>query len=465
MKSRNNNKSTIKLLGILLITSILLSCKKQDDFLNAKPQQSLATITSLSDVKKLLNNQGVFNEYATPGWAELNTDDFFLSSDSWLSNLAPYEQNASIFAKQIFSINDADNGWNYGYNQIYYANTILDALPKIVATSSELNEVKGSALFLRAFCFYELVQTYAMPFDSLQAKNQPGIPLRLTSNLNVKSIRASEEECYEQIISDLNLATTLLPNSSSLVTLPNKAASEGLLARVYLALGNYQKALQYSNALLSINNTLFDFNKIIANDYFLTDPSQFPLSEDIFHRTMQLIYPFINSRAIVDSTLYSLYEDNDLRKTNYFTNSNGDIVFKGSYELLEYGEQFSGIATDEMYLIRAESAARLGDVNKAINDLNSLLIKRYKAGTFVPRSAPSAADALRQILIERRKELCFRGSRWEDMRRLGNDPKYAITIKRIINGTTYILPPNDPRYAMEIPPIEIKLSGIQQNPR
>jgi hypothetical protein len=68
-------------------------------------------------------------------------------------------------------------------------------------------------------------------------------------------------------------------------------------------------------------------------------------------------------------------------------------------------------------------------------------------------------------LLERRKELCFRGLRWQDLRRLNKEPEYAKTLTRKIDGITYTLPPNDPKYVFPIPPNVIALSGMQQNPR
>jgi len=119
-----------------------------------------------------------------------------------------------------------------------------------------------------------------------------------------------------------------------------------------------------------------------------------------------------------------------------------------------------------MYLTRAECYARGGDATDAMNDLNTLMAKRWNNTVPFPTyTATSATDALNQILTERRKELCFRGLRWADLRRLNQDPAYAITLQRLLNGTTYSLPPNDLRYTLLIPLDEIQLSGIQQNSR
>jgi hypothetical protein len=55
--------------------------------------------------------------------------------------------------------------------------------------------------------------------------------------------------------------------------------------------------------------------------------------------------------------------------------------------------------------------------------------------------------------------------RWIDLRRLNTDSRYAVTLTRNLNNQIYTLPPNDQRYVLPIPDLEIKLSGIEQNPR
>jgi hypothetical protein len=140
-------------------------------------------------------------------------------------------------------------------------------------------------------------------------------------------------------------------------------------------------------------------------DYNQIDPGpKYPIPayniEDIYE---QQTYSF-SKHAKVDSTLYPLFEDNDLRKTLFFSdNGDGSHFFRGSYE--QNLAPFIGLATDEIYLIRAECEARLGKTSQAMDDLNTLLITRWKTGTFIPYTASSQQDALSQILTERRRSL------------------------------------------------------------
>ena len=126
---------------------------------------------------------------------------------------------------------------------------------------------------------------------------------------------------------------------------------------------------------------------------------------------------------------------------------------------------FTGLATDELFLTRAECYARDSNSSAALADLNTLLRHRFASGTFIPVSAPSPAAALDSILLERRKELPFRGLRWTDLRRLNLDGA-NITIHRSLNGTPYTLSPNSNLYTLPIPPDVLNDNpGMIQNTR
>jgi hypothetical protein len=163
--------------------------------------------------------------------------------------------------------------------------------------------------------------------------------------------------------------------------------------------------------------------------------------------------------------LYSLYDSYDLRKIIFFRSRNSNMRFYGSYGGSIAQPAFGGIATDEIYLIKAECLARMNKVMESMEVLNKLLSTRWITGTFMPQAAVDRDEALSKIVMERRKELIFRGLRWEDLRRLNPDPKFSVTLMRSLDGQTYDLPPNDLKYIFPIPQNEIDLSGIQQSPR
>jgi len=460
-----------KIININIVASIVLlyflaGCKKQDDFLDAKPNDALAVPSTLSDCELLLHDEDILNKF-DPALGQIGTDDYYLGSSEWLSLPTMQERNGYIWAKDIYAAGTSVviNDWSVPYQRVYYANVVLETLDKIGASDpSYSTRLRGQALFYRSIAFYDLLQTFSAPYD-FTSSTQLGIPIRLSSDINIKSVRATEKECYAQIIKDMQTAQPLLPTTSDFITRPTKAAGYALMARLYLSIGNYDQAYKYSDSCLALNSSLTDFNTLPASSFTLTTNNLYPLAEDIYHSTLTNYQALAFTRAAVDSTLYQSYEDNDLRKKVFFTLYNGKIRFKGSYEFKNFGYSYSGLATDEMFLIRAESAARSGNYQKGMDDLNTLLAMRYATNTFTPRTAIDANDALAQILKERRKELLFRGLRWSDLRRLNREAGFAVSLARSVDGNAYSLPPNDPRYTMPIPQSEIVLSGIQQNSR
>jgi tetratricopeptide (TPR) repeat protein len=446
-----------------LVCGLTSSCKKS--WLEAKSDKSITVPTAIDDFKALMNNYVYFNY--TPYLGELSSDDYYLLYNSW-NTLQPTERNGHIWLSEVYE-GAVPTDWTYPYTEIMYSNVVLEGVNKIIPDESNLTEwrnVKGSALFHRAFNFYNLAQVFCKTYSN-SASTDLGIPLHLTSDINIVPSRGTVEQTYNQIIRDLNEAKDLLSNSvnPSFNSIPSKPAVYGLFARVYLVMQDYDKALLYADSCLQLKNDIINYN---SNPPINTSAA-FPIprnnSETIFNAKVVTYPSYRSSRLIVDSVLYQSYDNNDLRKIAFFTNSTlgtGLRTYKGSYD--GSFTLFTGIATDEIYLIRSECYARKNDISNAMNDLNSLLVKRWKTGTFTALTASSADDALSKILKERRKELIYRGVRWTDLRRL-NDQGANITLKRVLNGQTYTLAANDSRYVLPIPDKEIQLSGVEQNPR
>jgi hypothetical protein len=226
-------------------------------------------------------------------------------------------------------------------------------------------------------------------------------------------------------------------------------------------MSDYVNAKKYADSALSMYNTLIDYNCTCINP---AAAYPFPLYNDevIFHSLLFGVGALSASAAKVDSNLYKSYDANDWRKTAFFKkNTDGTVSFKGSYN--GSSAKFSGFAVDELFLIRAECNVRLQHLQEGLNDLNTLLSKRWKQGSFFPVVTNNPKLALQRILAERRKELLFRGLRWSDLRRLNKEAEFAVTMTRNLNGTIYTLSPGNPRYVFPIPLNVIKMTGIQQN--
>jgi hypothetical protein len=305
-----------------------------------------------------------------------------------------------------------------------------------------------------------------MPYKGSTAETDLGIPLKLTADITAKTTRATLAETYAQVISDLKEAAALLPESVPVKTRPSRAAAYGALARTYLEMGDYGNANRYADSSLAGYGKLIDYNTLDTAAF-----NPFPLFNDevVFHAVdngrSDVVDPYY---ARVDTALYASYAPGDLRKYLFYTYAeNGHYAFMGDYIGGSYGVLFDGIATDEQLLIRAETYARLGQAGKAVDDLNALLVTRYRKGAYVPYPESMTADAaLVLILQERRKELAFRSEiRWGDMKRLSIDPRFAITSKRVLGGNAYTLAPGDKRYAFLLPVSVVLQTGIPQNAR
>jgi len=455
------NKIKILFSFSLLMTLLSLSCQKETDWLETKPNKALVVPTTLSDFQNLLNRESLFNVNDN-ALGFLAVEDYYVSYAVWQARATATERNAYIWAKDIYE-GQSVTDWNTNYQQVYYCNTVLEGLEKMspeIKASIAWQQIKGAALFFRANAFYKLAITFAKPYDPSFATVDMGIPLRLNSNPNDVRPRASLQDTYDRILQDLTQAVDLLPTNVPIVSRPSQMAAVALLARICLSMEGYDKAFLYADKCLTANSALIDFNTL---NPLATYPFALFNKEDIFHTRMTLFGIMLNSLCQVDSNLYRSYQPNDLRSALYFTNNAGTISFKGSYESgLAY---YNGLATDEMFLIRAECNARKGNTAAALSDLNTLLQKRWKTGTFIPLAAANANDALAIILTERRKELVFRGLRWTDLRRLNRDTRFAVTLTRVLNGTNYTLLPNSTLYVYPIPDNEILNNPIPQNPR
>lgn len=450
-----------KTLLLFLISAILFSCNK---YLEQKPTENLVVPSSLEDLQAILDNQ-LANDNS-PHQLELVADNFFMLTPAW-GNLNEDYRKAYIWAKDAKVTLENGGSWLNPYTAVQRSNFVLEQLQEIKSDESEIkkrNNIEGTALFYRAFMFYQLAQLYCKPFSS-SASSDPGIVLRTVSNVIDKISRSTVDETYQLIIKDLNTAVELLPSKALFTTRPNKAAAKGMLARVYLSMRDYNNAGARADEALQLNDTLIDYNQLSPAGAL---PSNAFDNPEILFLAKNASRVFNAARnALIDTTLFNSFSDKDLRRTVFFTKKAGTnyMAWKGSYYSngLTYSV-FTGLATDELYLIRAEVKARAGKVNEAMNDLNRLLKKRWVTNEFTDLVANSPEEALNMVLTERRKELLFRGLRWTDLRRL-NLENANIALTRNIDNNIYTLPPNDPRWVLLIPEQEITRSGIPQNPR
>ena len=459
----------IPILSLLLAGMLAVSCHK-DDFLGKNPNSSLVVPSTLNDFQNLLDNDQVIGQ--TPALGEISADNYYMTNDLW-NTVGTRVQNAYTWAVDIFQGEGNDEDWNYPYQQVYYANVVLDGLGKVNTDNSNQstwNSVKGQALFTRAFGLYNVAQLFAPVYDESSAATDLSIPLRLSQDVTAPTVHSTVKQTYDQIAGDLRSATGLLPAKVSMtyINRASRPAALALLARVYLSMRKYDSARIYADSVLLTGPALLDYDSLVSQTPIpftrQNDEVLYQASFVTYNGPSQVVTGYFYPGFYIDTSLIHSYDPNDLRPAFYYYKVGAKDTFglKGSYTGSYFS--FGGLATDEVYLIRAESRARTGDLTGAAKDLNTLLVRRWKGGTFTEFNFASPREALDTILLERRKELPFRGLRWPDLRRL-NKEGASISIARTVNGTVYTLTPNSKKYVLPIPPDVLRLSGMQDNPR
>lgn len=466
----------MKNIGFLIFIGIScfalsVGCKKE--FLNAKPNTDIVQPITIEELASMLSNAEVMNSTGCLGI--LASDEYRFRSDAiWSSARTATERNSYIWTVDLYE-GELSPHWDIPYSAIFYANYVLKSLLKIEEKSTsgkEWRNLKGWALFVRAFAYYELVNNFAATYDSSTSSIDLGVPLRFDPSIDELMPRSNVSQTYTRILFDLTEAASLLNRDLPIGrNAPSKVAAHALFSRIYLTMRNYQKAELHADSCLLVNNKLIDYNTLNK-----TSLSPFPLNHDeqIYAKsaTNVVTYSTVNNTTIqIAQDLIDLYEAYDLRLSIFFSKQlDGTYNMKRGYNGSSGIYPFVGLATDEVYLIKAECLARRNEAGLAMDMLNHLKVKRWNPNAISPAkpyqdmTAVDGADALAQVLLERRKELVWRGLRWDDLKRL-NKEGANITLTRKINGETYTLPPNSPRYVFPIPDNEINLSRIKQNER
>ena len=436
----------------LMLGLTLNGCEK---FLDEKPRRSLTVPETLADYQALLDLYPTVNTTDPPS-AVVVGDDFYLS-DADISSRSAHERAMYLWQQgNIYGETSAE--WNNVYRPVYFANTVIAGAEKYRKATAEWDNLRGQAYYLRARCFLQAAGLWALAFDAATADSDLGIPLRLNTDFNEVSKRASLKQTYVQIEADLKQAIRLLAVQPLHVMRSSKPAAYGLMARTYLYMRRYAEAALYADSSLMLKNDLEDFKLLnpAVNYPFV------PFSKEVIaFSNMSSPSSLSTSRAKTLPALLAMYADADLRKSVYFrSNNNGTFHFRGSYN--GNNALFSGVATNEMYLTSAECHARVGNTDRALSLLNSLLVTRYRTNEFVPLTEREPSVLLQRILDERRKELPMRGLRWMDIKRLNKEGR-SIVLSRTYNGEVYSLQPNDRRYALPLPEDVVALTGMPQN--
>lgn len=443
----------------LIISVLIGSCSS---LLDEKPDIKMDIPKSLADAELLLNDYSTMN-MGYPAYGEWSADDYYVTESTFAGALDLDQRNIYLWADMPYQ---SVNQWQYPYKAVFNANLALDIVESIKndANSLKRENIEAIAYFFRAFAFQQLIEVFAPTYEHNTADLAMGIPLRLEPNIDLVSIRASLKQCYKQLVSDYNKALPGLNIVEPIRGRPGRAAAYAGLARAYLNMSDFEMAYQYADSSLRLQDDLMDFNLLDSN-------AALPIAqfnrEVLFAATTGSAGPMSMTNGVVDSILYDSYDNHDLRRSIFFEMNSGlenSYSYKGSYDN-SIATLFVGLTTSEMYMIKAECAARIGKVDEALNAINTLLLNRIQEGHFLLLDERNPEKLLRLILQERRKELVFRGRRWSDLKRLNLEPSFQKPLKRIMDGVIYILEPNSAKYAYRLPDPVVTIGKLTQNIR
>lgn len=327
------------------------------------------------------------------------------------------------------------NMWNTIYVGVNRANNVIASAPGVNDPAFNVNNALGEARLLRAFHYYNLLLAFGGSPTGFNQSNGAGVPLFTEPTLSADDAaakpRSTEAEVWTQILDDLNFAATNL-NDNNGIGRVNKQVANALKARMHLARGEWQQALEAANSVISSNRYTLLGSANYAN-IFLSKNSSETIWELQFdaNNTNSIAffyYPVAlgGRNEITSSTpLRDLHEANDVRRAVNVTTTPANKTQKYTRVAGEDNVQIIRLA--EMYLIRAEALARLNrnaqDITDALTNIN---IIRTRAGLpdFTSTDPAAIIDA---VLKERVIEFAHEGHRWFDIRRTGRLSSIGLT--------------------------------------
>ncbi|HMR92949.1 MAG TPA: RagB/SusD family nutrient uptake outer membrane protein [Chitinophagaceae bacterium] len=442
--------------------SLFMSCQKWVDVGSPGTQLSAEKIFQ-SDATAISSVLAIYSQMETDG-LNYNLIIHTGRSADELLNHSTSATNIELYTNNLTPGNSAvRNFWQVLYKYIYQANTLLEGLAMTPKVSEPVSrQLKGEAHFIRAFCYFYLVNLFG------------DAPLILSTSYEDAASRPRNNagEVYSFIKEELTIATALLSSDylsgahtpTAERVRPNRFAAHALLARVHLYLSEWDRA--EAEATIVLNNT---------NQYtLLSDPNEVFLKnsrEAIWQWQSQLpnrntyagaflILTTRPSNISIDSNVVNSFSMDDLRKANWIrsiTSSGLHYYYPYKYKVRQNApaitEYTMVLRLSEQLLIRSEAIAMQDRTDEALADLNAV---RSRAG-LSPLSGLSQSTLLDSIAQERRWELFTEfGDRWLNLKRTGT----ATPVLSVVKGANWA----DTDVLYPIPLSEIQLnSQLSQN--
>ena len=468
------------IITILTAGLLLTGC---EEFLTVIPETSLSSATFFkteNDFQQAVNAAYVPLRTITNDRSyllgEMHSDNTYYARNILFGATEQQEDLADFavpVANGVTSNTHVLNQYRQDYVIIARTNQILDLIDGVEMTQASKDNLKGQALYLRAYAYFELARYFGSVPLHLKA-----VPNREESALPL----STEAEIYAQIIVDAEASIPLLlPKSTQQPGRATSGAARMLLANVYLVQKEWAKAEKLLKEIVSSNEySLIPsyanvFSENVANKNNAESVFEVQYLEGAAGLNGSFIYNFMprpisstdlkpitgtsnpqnldgEGNNIPTPDIIAAFESGDERKDV----SIGTVFLAGSFRSDKnypyikkfakthslhgnHGTNFPIYRYAEVLLFLAEALNELGKPGEAVPYLN-LVRARAKLGA---TSAAGQADLREAIFKERRVELAFENKRWFDITRTGRIEEIIIPYgKRIVaNPLAYYYPP------------------------
>jgi hypothetical protein len=453
--------------SLLALTMLFVSSCTEDD-LEPTLAQSKAVETSINTVEDMQGIAlGMYNRFTATSYYGRDLIIFGeVRSDNCFSN-----GNSGRFVTAADMKVSPDDGYSEGpwtsmYAVIASANILIGLnAEEIEGDATEKNHILGQAYLARALAHFDLLKLYGQQ----HAGGNLGVPYVTTYKGDVESLspaRNTVDENKASIMGDIDMAASLMTaslNDPSKQFLTTHSAN-ALKARVALYFKDWSTAKSAAQAV--VNSGAYEI--IEGADYstsFLVDGAKNSIFELAYSSTdnnningLQYIYrgsSYGDIQALED--LYLAFDDGDVRAAADMIGPDPDVpsrsfVNLGKYPSYDYSDNIPIIRYEEVILILAEAKIELGE-GDALDVLNMVPAKR--------NAQPHAAATKANVLLERRRELCFEGFRFNDLARTGSNIPVVSEFEQTHGGPSY----GSYNYAFPIPTEEMNANPemVQNN--
>lgn len=256
MKKTIINKVSLTAMALAGL-SLMSSCSR--DFLDQDPQSFYEPKTTFSTESGLQAALAMADRHLRLYWTNYTANNLNLpiTTEYMFSDMSLYGKTdaGSGFWDDIANKLTPTNGlysndtnhtmffWDQTYTGIKYANTVLSYIDRVTSLSDKVkNEYKGRAYFHRAFRYYNLCFQFG------------DVPL-VTKILETpkRNYRSTKKEAILQMCrEDMEKAVQWVPEQSEMTYygMVNKGACRVLLAKLYLATGEWKKAEAQCDTLI-----------------------------------------------------------------------------------------------------------------------------------------------------------------------------------------------------------------------